>query len=427
MFVEFFCSGGKKSVGLAWGGVLLVVCHAVFSAWLKFRINSWYNGFYDLLQTAGPPQTLSGEEEASGPAFNAGMQQVWGKLWDFALLVLPMCVMHPVVKFVRAHWSVAWRMRLMKSYVGKWNPQQRPVEGAAQRVHEDTQRFASGLNGCMVIVLDSVCTLAVFIPILVDIGTRIVAPHWARGLGDAWVVLLALWSALAGVAVAGIIGRKLIGLEVNNQKVEANLRRELVLLETAPLSVCCSSSEDQAGGQAEMTSPSPAFVSLWYDLRENYHRLFVNFMSLNAWLSTFEQYMVLVPYLVAAPLLFAPQPDTITLGTLVQLSNSFGKVFASLNIVGDSWGAINEFVSCVVRLRQFEKSVNRWIPGAYTSSTHSNGSNGGNGEDVLVARGAPRSHDPDISPNSGGIELKSVPKLPAGCSPPLSDDEGDRV
>jgi peptide/bleomycin uptake transporter len=427
MFGEFFCSGGAKNVWLAWGGVVLVVCHAVFSAWLKYRINNWYNGFYDLLQTAGPPQALSGEEDGSGPVSNVGMQQVWEKLWDFALLVLPMCVLHPVVKFVRAHWSFAWRMQLMQSYVGKWNPQQRPVEGAAQRVHEDTQRFASGLNGCMVIVLDSVCTLVVFIPILVDIGTRIVAPHWARELGDAWVWLLALWSALIGVAVAGIIGRKLIGLEVNNQKVEANLRRELVLLETAPVSVCCSSSEDQAGGQAEMTSPSPAFVGLWDDLRENYHRLFVNFMSLNAWLATFEQYMVLVPYLVAAPLLFAPPPDTITLGTLVQLSNSFGKVFSSLNIVGDNWGAINEFVSCVVRLRQFEKSVNRWIPGAYTSSTHSNGSNGSNGEDVLVARGAPRSHDPDISPNSGGIELKSVPKLPAGCSPPRSDDEGDRV
>jgi peptide/bleomycin uptake transporter len=295
-------------------------------------------------------------------------------------------------------------------------------------VHEDTQRFSSGLNGCTVVVLDAACTLVVFIPILLDIGKRVVAPHWSRGLGDAWILCLALWSALLGVAVASVIGRKLIGLEVNNQKVEASLRRELVLLETAPVSVCCASNEDEAGGNTEMTNPSPAFVTLWDDLRENYHRLFVNFMSLNAWLTFFEQYMTLVPYLAAAPLLFAPEPDNITLGTLVQLSNSFGKVFASLNIVGDNWAAINEFCSCVVRLRQFEKSVNLWIPAAETSSTHNGGSNGdSNGDAVLVARGAPRSHDPDIAATSGGVELKSTAKLKPGCEPPHSDEDSDRV
>ena len=37
--------------------------------------------------------------------------------------------------------------------------------------------------------------------------------------------------------------------------------------------------------------------------------------------------MVVVPYLLVAPLLFAPNPkQRITLGTLVQTSNSFDKV-----------------------------------------------------------------------------------------------------
>lgn len=412
---------------------MIVVCHAIYGACLKYSINAWYDGFYDLLQTAAPPHMmmLSGEEQdaSSGSVANVGMEEVWSKLSDFAWLVLPMCILHPVVKFVRSHWSFAWRVKLMKSYVRKWNPQQRPVEGAAQRVHEDTQRFSSGLNGCLVVVLDSACTLVVFIPILLDIGKRVVAPRWSRGLGDAWILSLALWSALLGVVVAGVIGRKLIGLEVRNQKVEASLRRELVLLETAPVSVCCASNEDEAGGYAVMSNPSAAFVTLWADLRENYHRLFLNFMSLNAWLAVFEQYMTLIPYLAAAPLLFAPEPDNITLGTLVQLSNSFGKVFASLNIVGDNWGAINEFVSCVVRLRQFEGSVNLWIAAANaTTTTHSSAGNN-NGDAVLVARGAPRSHDADIyaTANAGGIELRSAPKLPPGCEPPLSDDEGDHV
>eukprot|EP00966_Prymnesium_polylepis_P152475 3522056-Prymnesium_polylepis.2 len=173
-----------------------------------------------------------------------------------------------------------------------------------------------------------------------------------------------------------------------------------------------------------MSNPSSAFVSLWVDLRNNYHLLFLNFMSLNAWLATFEEYIILVPYLVAAPLLFAPEPDNITLGTLVQLSNSFGKVFDALNVVGDNWGSINEFFSCVVRLKQFEKSV--YLYSAATETSRSSSRRTHNGGAVLVARGAPRSHDPDISANAGGIEIKSQRKLPHALEPPDSyNDSSD--
>jgi ABC-type uncharacterized transport system fused permease/ATPase subunit len=161
-----------------------------------------------------------------------------------------------------------------------------------------------------------------------------------------------------------------------------------------------------------MNSPAGAFVSLWDNLRDNYCRLFVNFMSLNAWLTAVEQYIAIVPYLVAAPLLFAPAPDTITLGTLVQLSNSFGKVFSGLNIVADNWGSINEFCSCVVRLKQFENSVNRWVSSAETSRRNNKG------DAILVARGAPRSHDPDLPAALGGVELKHDNL----CFPEHSDD-----
>ena len=301
-----------------------------------------------------------------------------------------------------------------------WNPCQRPVEGAAQRVHEDTQRFSSGLNGCFVVVLDAVCTLVVFVPLLIEIGEKVAAPRWASVLGGGWIVFVALTSALLGVAVAAILGRKLIGLEVNNQRVEADVRRELVLLETSPVSVCCSSSEDNAGGDAELGSPASAFVRLWEALASNYHLLFCNFLKLNFWLTTFEQYMVFVPYIVAAPLLFSPEPTNITLGTLVQLSNSFGRVFDALNIVADNWSSVNEFISCVVRLREFERSSMRWLP--FSDATKKNGHGFGSGESVLVARGAPRSHDPDaVLPSCAIRELEE-----GSSSPPPSDDEFDR-
>jgi ABC-type uncharacterized transport system fused permease/ATPase subunit len=54
-------------------------------------------------------------------------------------------------------------------------------------------------------------------------------------------------------------------------------------------------------------------------------------------------------------MLFAEDPTRrITLGTLVKLSNSFEKVFSSLSILAENWGAVNEFRSVLRRLSEFE-------------------------------------------------------------------------
>ena len=68
--------------------------------------------------------------------------------------------------------------------------------------------------------------------------------------------------------------------------------------------------------------------------------------------------MVLAPYVIAAPLIFAEDPGRrITLGTLMKMSNSFEKVFGSLSVIAENWGAINDFRSTYRRLREFESKL----------------------------------------------------------------------
>ena len=52
-----------------------------------------------------------------------------------------------------------------------------PIEGASQRLHEDTQRFSKGLDLFLGIVLDALCTLVVFTPILFDLGAQAPPPR----------------------------------------------------------------------------------------------------------------------------------------------------------------------------------------------------------------------------------------------------------
>ena len=368
MLVQFFRDADVKTCLGAWLGLIVVVGYSAFSAWTKARLNSWYNDFYDLLQH----QFV----EAGSGAFEEGedmsdlRNQVWAQIASFGSIVLPLVFASPASRWVRSAWAFAWRASLMKSYLDRWDINADPIEGSAQRLHEDTQRFCSALQGCLGLLLDATFTLIVFVPILLDLSKEIPPPVNLTFINDCWLLVAAYVAASIGVTGAMLAGSRLVGLEVSNQKVEAELRRDLVILETSPEELFGESASSRDGSPRSNGSsrrslrgdacarPLLFFSQTLRDLSYNYHALFRNFFVLNVWLTAFDQIMVLFPYIVAAPLLFADSPEQrITLGTLVKLSNSFDKVFGSLNVVADNWSSVNEWRSVLRRLREFEKKL----------------------------------------------------------------------
>jgi peptide/bleomycin uptake transporter len=364
----------------------------------------------------------------------SGQNDVRGALWEFVLIVLPMLLFHPLGSFVRSHWVFQWRLSIMQSYYHAWDPERRQIEGASQRLHEDTQRFAKGCDTCMITILNSLTTLIVFVPILGDLGTKVSPPDILKFASDSWLVLVAVWSSFFSIAVSAVIGRRLLALEVANQRIEADLRRNLVLLEAAPKAVCVKPvDEDKPADDEELSSDPGApvvlqkqsFDLLWFQLHANYANLFKNFLGLNFWLTSFDQFLIILPYLLVAPLLFAPPEKRVALGTLVQLSDSFGKVFDSLSVIADSWVNINEFLSAVVRLRQFEAALYGYSVTPEEATTRSEKC-----DTKLVTHDVPRSDDPDNTTNCNGgngpadmadhaIELSRVASTAEFTDPPL--------
>lgn len=371
MLREFFCRRESLCTLLvAWGGFVLVLAHAGVHGYVKYAINLWYKEFYDLLEDAGGMATNHSLPEAS---WVQKQYDVQSSLVAFCKIAVISIVVMPVSKFIRSAWALQWRLALMRMYVSLWNPNSTAIEGASQRVHEDSYRFSRGVELCLTTVLDSVITLVVFIPVLTGLGEDTPCPeslHFLKWLNGGWLVGLAILSALVGLGVTLILGHRLVGLEVENQIFEAKLRKDLVVLETTPVAVCViiPQPDDVEVDVREMQHPNlmpplPHFLPIFEGIQRNYNRLFINFGLLNLWLALFEQFNIILPYLVFAPLLFSPDPSTrIMLGTLVQVSNSFDKVFSSLNVIADNWSGINEFRSVLVRLRQFERNVYRNIP-----------------------------------------------------------------
>lgn len=368
MFSEFFRRADCTTVLIAWVGLSIVLGYSVFLAYVKMQLNEWYADFYDLLQASGAALLTnstasddlgSGLFEAPPDPPSLYRRRVWDELYNFVWIVAPLVWASPAAKWTRSAWAFAWRAALMRAYLRAWDTTKEPIEGSSQRLHEDSQRFSNALQGCLATALDAIFTLGVFTPVLLKLSAEVPPPVHLGILRGGWLLIGALLAATIGLNGAMLFGRALVSLEVNNQKVEAALRKDLVLLETTPAMIVGVPNSDQT------YAPCQYFHVTLNRLSRNYHALFRHFTLLNLWLSFFDQVMVLAPYFVAAPLLFADDPaDRISLGTLIQLSNSFDKVFSSMNVIAESWGQINEFRSVLVRLREFESKIYQHVPPA---------------------------------------------------------------
>ena len=404
MFREFFCSGSKWQFIFAWSGLLVFIGHSAFKAYLKAALNQFYGRFYDSMQERivdfGNSTNMTDAERLH---LQAKRSEITDLLIEFCIIVAPSLAVHPVAKFIGSCWKFSWRISLVNSYLAHTDVNSEPVPNAAQRIHEDTMRFESGIYSAVSIVLDSVLTLCVFIPILLDCGKK-AHPEWVPNwLGDAWLTVIAVQSAVYGVSISAFVGRKLVDLEIKNQDVEAKLRTKLVLLEEMPTvfvedSILVPPDAETMVVQAQIVedpdsesepsrappewNPLHAFLRVLNDLWQNYKRLFIEFAKFNTWVSLYDQALVIAPYFLVAPLLFSDDPARrITLGTLTKVVNAFDKVFSSLSVVAESWADINDFRSVVKRLRFFEertysrrafnrKRVYSKITEAYVSSTH---------------------------------------------------------
>ena len=337
MLFDFFHKGTCSQLLWAWLGLLVFLGHQTFSAYLAWAINQWMEGFYDLVQTTGPTGPTTEAPSGDSEHRQEMRGRIFDTLWEFAIIVAPAVVVHPVAGLVRNWWVFTWRRTLMTSYLHRWNTTVPAIEGASQRVHEDTQRFASGLQSCVTVVIKSVFTLFVFCPVLYSLDPQLMG--------------IAVGAAVGGLGISVIIGWPLVGLEVKNQVVEAELRTKLVLLEKDPSNVY------------SVGTPFTPFIRIVHALTMNYRNLYLSFAALSTWLSLYEQVAVLLPYMLVAPRLFAERPeDVLTLGKLVKVSNAFGRVFDSLNVISERWIDITEWVSCLRRLREFEREVNHRSP-----------------------------------------------------------------
>ena len=134
------------------------------------------------------------------------------------------------VSFFTAHFLFRWRTAMVEWYHSVYD-QARTIEGAAQRVQEDTIKFSRIMEGLGTSFIESIMVLVQFIPILFGLSVGIPIfffGDWQYGLITGAIV----WSVggtLFLVALGWLL--RLVGVEYDLQKKEAAYRKILVIAE----------------------------------------------------------------------------------------------------------------------------------------------------------------------------------------------------
>lgn len=304
-------------------GSALIIFVTYFQVEVSVAINAWRGPFFEIIQAA-----LAKTRPVQ-------INEIYGGLVQFLGIAMVAVVIYVLTRFFVSHYIFRWRTAMNEYYMKHWQ-KLRNVEGAAQRVQEDTMRFSTQMETLGVSLVDAIMTLIAFLPVLVGLSQNVSELPIIGVVPQPLVVVAIVWAAF-GTGLLAIVGIKLPGLEFRNQRVEAAYRKELVY------------GEDNA----DRAQP-PTMAELFSHVRHNYFRLYFHYMYFNVARIIYLQADNILIYIMLAPSMVAGR---LTLGTLQQISGAFEQVSSSFQYLVNSWTQVVELISIYKRLIAFEAVI----------------------------------------------------------------------
>ena len=314
----------KKWQLWAWLGSFIILSSLWVQVKIDVKINEWFGLFYDMIQKAlASPNAITIEE-------------YWASLASFITLAGMYVALYVAISFFTAHFLFRWRTAMVEWYHSVYD-KARKIEGASQRVQEDTIKFTRIMESLGTSFIESVMVLVQFIPIL--LGLSIGIPIFFFGEWQYGLITGALLWTLGGTAFLIGLGwiLRLVGVEYDLQKKEAAYRKILVVAE-------------------DDNNVRPKTINeLFDDVRSIHFLSYLRYLYFNVGRMAYLQANVLSAYVFLAPAIVA---GVVTLGVMQQIIRAFGRVEGSMQYLLKAWPTIIELASVYKRLKEFEYKIN---------------------------------------------------------------------
>ena len=309
----------------SWIGSFIILSSLWVQVEIDVKINEWFGVFYDMIQKAlAEPNAVSIEE-------------YFASLFSFITLAAMYIAVYVAISFFTAHYLFRWRTSMVEWYHSVYD-KARKIEGASQRVQEDTIKFTRIMEGLGTSLIESIMILIQFIPILFGLSVGI--PIFFFGEWEYGLIVGALIWTIGGTVFLIVLGLilRLVGIEYDLQKQEAAYRKILVI------------AEDDGNVRPKTID------ELFDDVRKIHFLSYLRYLYFNIGRIAYLQANVLSAYVFLAPAIVA---GVVTLGVMQQIIRAFGRVEGSMQYLLKAWPTIIELASVYKRLREFESKINQ--------------------------------------------------------------------
>ena len=309
----------------SWIGSFIILSSLWVQVEIDVKINEWFGVFYDMIQKAlAEPNAVSIEE-------------YFASLFSFITLAAMYIAVYVAISFFTAHYLFRWRTSMVEWYHSVYD-KARKIEGASQRVQEDTIKFTRIMEGLGTSLIESIMILIQFIPILFGLSVGI--PIFFFGEWEYGLIVGALIWTIGGTVFLIVLGfiLRLVGIEYDLQKQEAAYRKILVI------------AEDDGNVRPKTID------ELFDDVRKIHFLSYLRYLYFNIGRIAYSQANVLSAYVFLAPAIVA---GVVTLGVMQQIIRAFGRVEGSMQYLLKAWPTIIELASVYKRLREFETKIRK--------------------------------------------------------------------
>ena len=331
--IPYFRSDDRWAGRVLLGAVIAVELSLVA---IQVILNEWYNRFYNTLQDHN---------------------------WDaFVSAILFFCVLAAVYTVLAVYqlylnqWlQIRWRRWMTQTYLHQWlnaaNHYRMQLLGDSadnpdQRIAEDLQLFVQYTLTICTGLLNSIVTLCSFIVILWTLSAH--APLHLFGANfdiPGYLVWAALIYAVIGTLLTHLIGWRLIPLNFQQQRFEADFRFNLVRTRENAEQIAALGGE--AAERERHLNRFGSVVANWLALMQRQKQL--TFFT-----QSYSQASVIFPYIVVSPAYFS---GAMQLGGLMQTASAFNSVQTALSYFITAYRQIAEWRAVIARLTGFEQAI----------------------------------------------------------------------
>ncbi|WP_191486166.1 ABC transporter ATP-binding protein/permease [Pseudomonas sp. FEN] len=321
----------SEEKGKAWVLLLAVIGLSLFSVAISVWINSWYRDFYNAL------------EKKDVAAFTQLILYFCG--------IAAVAILGAVYRlYLTQMLTIRWRNWLTEQHFKRWlghkNYYQLEQGGYTdnpdQRISEDLNTFTSNTLSLGLGLIRTVVSLVSFSIILWGVSGSIEV----FGLTiPGYMFWCALVYAAVGSWLTHLIGRRLIGLNNQQQRFEADLRFSMVRVRENAESIALFNGESN-----ENQRLTARFGKVWH----NFWDIMRVSKRLTFFTAGYSQIAIIFPFIVAAPRYFAGK---IQLGELMQINSAFGNVQENFSWFISAYSELAAWRATCDRLLSFRQAM----------------------------------------------------------------------